>query len=711
MAARRADATSLTAADFSWRRIRFLAVAATAPAVLLLGHLMPLAGPGLALRLAGAAACILVLPGALILRCLAWPSSPGIAIAASFALSLTVVALALGLVFVVGASLDLAALVIVVVVVCAAVLAAFRDPPEALSRAERWAAGAALAVGAALGGVVWWAAGSLEGDVFFHLGRARKLAELDTLGTLTTVGEFEGGGLHPGYAFPLWQSVDALVGRFADADVADVVVYLPAVLVPLAFLLAYGAGSAVFGSRAGGLAFLAVQAGHFGFSGFFRRDGNRAGIGLFEHLSQPQAASHVLLLTAAVVLAFAFVRHGGWTMLAVLAAGSFALAAVHPTYAPYLALLLGGFVVARVLLVRGWERLLTRTALALGAILVPFGLVLIVLLPAVREASAHTPSAEKRAAELANYGPAFTSLGGWIGLAPDAIARTGPVIVAGLLTVPLAAFAARRLWAALVLGGSLAILAVVLIPPLFTALSDVFTLSQSRRLPQFLPIAFALAGGCVVLSRLRWVGVGVAGAAGLALALIAPGEFAYRFEQGGPAWAIWVAVVGGLAALAVGFWLRPQGPDAGYWATAAAIVFVLPVAVAGLAGLSETGPRSDLTPDIIAAVRSETDARDVVFSDPRTAYMIAGFAPVYINAAPTDHATDTPGRPPRARVLDARRFFASRSATAAERRAILERYGADWVLVDKRRKYPEEFLRQLRVAHDGGRFALYEVGF
>src|SRR5918996_4986033 len=120
MAARRADATSLTAADFSWRRIRFLAVAATAPAVLLLGHLMPLAGPGLALRLAGAAACILVLPGALILRCLAWPSSLGIALAASFAFSLALDALALALVFLVGSSIVLAIVVVAIVSACAA---------------------------------------------------------------------------------------------------------------------------------------------------------------------------------------------------------------------------------------------------------------------------------------------------------------------------------------------------------------------------------------------------------------------------------------------------------------------------------------------------------------------------------------------------------------------------------------------------------------
>ena len=57
------------------------------------------------------------------------------------------------------------------------------------------------------------------------------------------------------------------------------------------------------------------------------------------------------------------------------------------------------------------------------------------------------------------------------------------------------------------LGGSLAVLTVLLTPPLFTALSDAFSVSQSRRLAGFLPIAFAVVGGCIVVSRLKALGV------------------------------------------------------------------------------------------------------------------------------------------------------------------------------------------------------------
>jgi TRAP-type C4-dicarboxylate transport system permease small subunit len=500
--------------------------------------------------------------------------------------------------------------------------------------------------------------------------------------------------------------VDALIARFAGVDVVDAIVYLPAILVPLAFVLAYGAGSAVFRSRAGGLALVAAQAAQVGFS---RRDAFFEGTGLFETLSQPQAASRLLLAPAMIALAFAFIVEGGWILLASLGAAAFALSAVHPTYAPYVALVFGGFLLARMLLIRGWERLLTRGALVLGAILVPFGLVLILLFPVVRGTRVVAPSAGDRVAELHRNSSNFTSLGDWFGYSPSAIAREGPVVVAGLLAVPLAGFAARRLWAALVLGGSLAVLTVLLAPPLFTALSDAFSVSQSRRLAGFLPIAFAVTGGCVVVARLRALGVALAAGAGVALVLLYPGEFTRRVEEGGPEWTVAVAVAGGLVALVAGVLLRPRGPSAGVWTVAVALAFVVPVAVAGFSAVQRVGMMSELTPGIITAVRAQTAPGDVVFSDLNTAFEIAGFAPVYINAAPLGNVADTTKNRPRLRAADSRRFFNRRSLTDAGRRAILDRYGAGWVLVDKERTRPDDFLRTLRIVFQDGRYVLYRV--
>src|SRR4029079_545653 len=132
--------------------------------------------------------------------------------------------------------------------------------------------------------------------------------------------------------------------------------------------------------------------------------------------------------------------------------------------------------------------------------------------------------------------------------------RTGAVAVAALLAVPLAGLATRRRWAAFVVGGSLAVFAVCLVPWIFTPCSDAVSLSQSRRLAGFVPLAFALAGGMGVLARLLGaLVVPVALVAGIALQLLYPGDFGYTLESGGPALATWFAVIGAGAALVLGF--------------------------------------------------------------------------------------------------------------------------------------------------------------
>jgi hypothetical protein len=277
------------------------------------------------------------------------------------------------------------------------------------------------------------------------------------------------------------------------------------------------------------------------------------------------------------------------------------------------------------------------------------------------------------------------------------------------LAIPLAGLAARRVWAALVLGGSLAVLTVVLVPPTFTVLSDAVSLAQARRLLLFLPVAFAVAGGCIVLSRLKAVGVGLAGGASLALVILYPGEYTRRYEEGGPAWAVWVAVAGGLAAIAAGVLLRSRGPSPSVWSVAAAVAFAGPVALAGLSGLTQDGPTTKLTSEIVESIRAEASSGDVVFSDIVGAYEIAAFAPVYVNAALPGHVADIPRNREAARAASARRFFAVGSLTDRERRGILDRYGADWVLVDKDLPHPELFLQKLDLVYDDERFAFYKA--
>jgi hypothetical protein len=687
-------------------RGRFVACVAIAPAVLLVSHLLPETGLGLALRLASAAACVLLVPGALLLRAIGWPSSPRVALAGSLAFSLAAVAFGLALVFAIGGSILLAAIVLGAVSVVVAVPAALRNGAKPVEAAERRALWGVFGSGILFGAVVWYAAGPINGDGFFHLARARKLAELDRLNGLSSVGEFKDGGLHPGYAFPLWHAVDALVARLAGVDVTQVLLYLPAVLVPLALLLAYAAGVAVFRSPYGGVALAALQLSNFG---LVQQQHNQAGVGFFETISQPQAASQLLLVPATIALGFALVVDGGGTTLLCLGAASLALTVVHPSYTPFVALLFVGFLLARLVLVRAWEPVLARTTIALGAIVSPLVLYLVLFYPWIRSSSAVTPATALRDHELAGYGNLATKLGPWFGMAPEAVARAGPVLVAGLLALPLAVFATKRLWAALVLGGALVLLVLALVPPFFTILSDAFSLSQARRLPEFIPVSFAVVGACIALSPLQVWGVAIAGTVGVALVLLYPGEFTWVYVHGGPSWAVWLACAGGIAALVYGVWRPRSGPNPGRWALATALVFVLPVAVAGLSRVGPAQARAFFTPGIIDAVRSDASAGDVLFTDPDIAYRIGAYAPVYINASIPGHVAEVPANHVLARARDAKLFFRDGRLTDAEREAILRRWDADWVLVSKNRRHPEAFLRRLPLVYQDARFVLYDA--
>ncbi len=351
-----------------------------------------------------------------------------------------------------------------------------------------------------------------------------------------------------------------------------------------------------------------------------------------------------------------------------------------------------------------------RAAIALGAVTAPLVLFLILFYPVISSSSSVTPSTSLRDHELANYGSFVTKLGPWFGMSPDAIARAGPVIVAGLIAIPLAAFAARRLWAALVLGGSVAVLVAVLVPPFFTIFADVFSLSQARRLPEFLPVSVAVVGACVTLSRFRVWGVAIAGGVGALLVLLYPGEFTWVYDGRRPELGGLARIVGGLAALVFAAWRPSWGPDPGRWALAATLAFVLPVAVAGLSRVEKAPAQTHSSrAGMVDAVRADVSPNEVVFSDRMTAYRLAAYAPVYVNASAPGHVAEVHANHVFARARDTRRFFWDAGISDAEREAILQRWGADWVLVNKERSHPQAFLDRFPVVYEDDRFALYDV--
>ena len=627
---------------------------------------------------------VVLLPGAIVARALGLRS-----VSAMLAWSLTLVFGALIVTFAVGASLSLT-----LVLLLAAGLVALRFARRA-PRPERIPGRrGVLAAGAVLGLLLWHVAGNIGGDGLFHLARVQKLDAFGSL-SLGAVNEFADGGLHPGYAFPLWHGFLALVARVGFLDPAEVVLHEATVLAPVALLVAYEAGWALF--RRVGPA-VAVVLGAVGVTALAPDHG-----GAYTALGLPATASRQILLPAALALALSYVERPSRGLLASVAAAGLVLAVVHPTYAIFLWLPFAGFLVVRSLVERREAR---RIATALAALVVPAGVYLAWLLPVVRDTRSHAPGVEELQRAFRQYAgqlDVFSDTS--YRLAPEVFGRAGAIAVAALLFVPLAGLALRSRWAAYVLGGFLAVAAVMLLPQLFVLFSDLTSISQSRRAAGFWPLAFAFAGGFVVLAALlRGLVLPAALAGGLALQLLYPGEFSYRLEDGGPALVTWFAVVGGIVALVLGLVFRKHEVLSARTSLAgwAAGLFVLPIAIQAAANWSPSDARaaSPLTPGLVEALREGVRRGDVVYSDPETSYEIAARVPVYIAVAPPGHVADTEKNRPYARRDEALRFFESGDA------AIVRRAGADWLVVDRERT---DVVPQLDSVYRDGRYTLYVV--
>ena len=606
---------------------------------------------------------VLLLPGAVVARALGLRGA-----SVTLAWSLAILFGALAVTFAAGASLSLTLLLLLLLATGAVALRfAWRAPrPERLP--GRWWL---LGAGAVLGILLWHVAGEIGGDGLFHLARVRKLEAFDSL-SLDAVDEFADGGLHPGYAFPLWHGFLALVARVAFLDPADVVLHEASVLAPLALLVSYEAGYALFRRVGPAVAVVCAQVAVTAFA--------PAHGGAYTALGLPATASRQLLVPAALALAFAYVERPTRGLLASTAAAGFALAVIHPTYAIFLWLPFAGFLVVRSLAARDETR---RIGTTLAALVVPAAAFLAWLLPVVRDTASHDPGEDELHRAFEQYkGQLEVFSDTSYRLAAEVFGRAGAVSVAALLFVALAGLALRRRWAAYILGGFLAVAAVMLVPRLFVPFSDLVSISQSRRAAGFWPLSFAFAGGLVVLAALmRGLVLPLALAGGIALQLVYPGEFEYALQEGGPALVTWIAVIGGVAALVIGVWWRRAIELPGAVVGLAATLFVLPVAVHAAANWSPSPARtaSPLTPGLVEALREDVPEGAVVYSDLETSYRIAAEAPVYIAAAPPSHVADTAKNRPYERRAANIEFFRTGDV------AIPRRAGATWLVVDRKR--------------------------
>ncbi len=607
---------------------------------------------------------------------------------ATVAWALTAVLGALVATLLVSASLTLT-LVLLLVILGAALPAAVRRIGATPPPGWLWVG----AGGVVLGLLLWHVAGEIGGDGLFHLARVQKLTAFGDL-SLDAVTEFPDGSLHPGYAVPLWHAFLALVATVAFADPAEVVLHESSILAPVAALVAYEAGWVLFrravpavASAAAGIALVAM-APRYG--------------GAFTALGLPATASRQILVPAALALALLAVHAPTRPALASAATASLALAVVHPTYALFLLVPFTGFVVVRWL----WQREDLRGGLlAASALVLPVAAFVVWLYPVARKTASVGPDAAERVRAFDQYDGQLSGTLDRFSVVPELFGRAGAIAVAALLLVPLAAFATRWRWAAYVAGGSLAVFALTLVPFLFTELSDVVSLSQSRRLAGFLPLPFAFAGGIEVLAgAFGFTAAPIVFAFGLLLQLLYPGDFGYTLEDGGPAWATWVAVAGALFALVAGLTKRVREAP---WGTPAASglaagLLLLPVYVHGLTNWSPSPARkpSPLTPGLVSALRSEVPEGATVYADPESSLRVGAFAPVYVCVNPPGHVADTVDNRPYERVREFRLF--ARTGDLAIPRAC----GAGWLLVDRDRY---QLSPDLPIVYQDERFTLYRL--
>lgn len=652
--------------------VRLPPLLAAAP-LLGIAWLLPGYGFGLWLRLL-AASLVLLLPGRLVARALGLRGA-----APALAWSTALVAAALAVTFAAGGSIDLT---LALTLTAGALAFAWRlktgRPPGRGGSPTTRARGPVLFAGLALGGAIWFVESALNGDALFHLGRIRKLAELDSL-SLHAVGEFRNGGLHPGYAFPLWHGWLALVARLGGVDPTKVMVHESSILVAVAVLLALEAGLAVFASLALALTAMVAQVGIFALA-----PGHG---GAYTMLAQPGTAARQLFVPAAIALFFWFVRSPSWPLALTLAAVALDLSFIHPTYALFLVIPLVAFVAARALLARGAD--LRAGVAALVGYGLPMALVFLWLKPIVDQTVGVSPGHNALVASLEHYrGDLVVDSLSRYHLASEVVARTGALTVAALVLVPLAVLARRRRWSALVLGATVVVLALSLWAAVFPHFANAVSLSQARRASGFVPFAFAFAGGAAVLARLpRPLLFPLALGAGIWLQAAFPGDFGLRTPHNGPGATAWIALYGGLVALAVGAvlaWRRRGGNgESGrgrreWTALAAAALFAIPVAVHGFSLWSPRTQRDAyaLTPGLVHFLQTSVPKRALVFGDLETSYRVTAFAPVYVVAEPPAHVAHTSANRIHKRRHAVLRFFEHHDELAIPRA-----WSAGWLVL------------------------------
>ena len=536
--------------------------------------------------------------------------------------------------------------------------------------------------------------------------RAEALAPSTTL-SLLAVDEFRDGGLHPGYAFPLWHGVPRARRAARRASTRALVVLHEATRARAARVRSSptrrGRRSSARARSASPSCSRQVALSRS------RRARRRVRVARAAGDGRPAAARAGRARALLRVRARAAVAWLGCAR----APAALALALVHPTYALFLCVPLAGFLVARALLSHARRHAARRWRSPRS--LVPAGLsCALARCRSSRETASHTPSARRAAARASRTTPGSSTSSRTTATGSR---RRSSAAAARSRSPRSLLRAARRARAPAPLGGvrarrSLAVLAVDARAASSSRASP--TPSRSRRpagppassrsrsrSPAARPCSPGSSRRACCRSRSP-PGIAAAGRLPRRLRLHARGRRAGARRR-------WVAAArrrrragrGALPAAASSSRSSRRGAARG----GRRALFVLPVAVQRLHALDRraTARRPELTPGLVRrAPRDAAEGRRRLLRL-ETSYRIAAFAPVYVARRAAGPRRRHAGEPA---VRAAPTTSSSSSAPATL--AIPRRYGADWLVVDRARSRLDASTLPLRLGRRS-RYVLYRL--
>ena len=564
-----------------------------------------------------------------------------------------------------------------------------------LPRRELWLVGGAALL-LALASLQWQP--QLMGDALFHAGVIRKLLALPSL-SLSALSPLSHGHPHAGYTFPLLHGVAAGACKLTAIDAS---IGYPDMVPAFAFMLVpavYAGGRALAGTQ---VAWLAVVLAAWDVM-------SRNELGL---LNQPGFFTFLVAIPASAALMVEVARDPEDRLVAAATVASAVLVAIlHPTYAiPYLALLLALAIIQR----RAWRVL---AGAAVGTALV----VAFIWLVAIR--GGH------RAATIPLTSDEFTIWHGHVvSLSGKQVMQHRMGFLVALVTAPLLLMRCRRLVVpgALFAGG----LALVALPGMGALLTTLIGVGQTTRLWEAIPWE-AVTGIAIVLVAARLRGWRIA-AAVVALA-VASRVLEYRGWLWGdpmrladacpiPVWfssggtfsltnlLIAVTAIWGTVVLLLQLRRRePLAPPGTVQANGLVVLLLLLALAAGpwddyggrvgsdiVHGARQQHLYNQTSPELVAFLRAHDSSLPVVLAPWKStaadwytgiAYQLVGLTDVYAVAITPQHTRANPLDNPEARRM-AVTLFLDPTTREATRRAILQHYGVNYVVIDLKTTSP-----------------------